>query len=79
VAKARKKLPIDVQVILNTVDGGRSVSNYGKDQKVFSQGDPGTPSFTSGRARSRSALYQSRGRRRSSLSTGTGTSLARAA
>ena len=44
-AKARKKLPFDVQVFLNTVDGGRSVSNYGKDQKVFSQGDPGDAVF----------------------------------
>ena len=44
-AKARKKLPFDVQVFLNTVDGGRSVSNYGKDQEVFSQGDPGDAVF----------------------------------
>ena len=38
-AKAKKKLPFDVQVFLNTVDGGRSVSNYRKSKKVFSQGD----------------------------------------
>ena len=44
-AKARKKLPFDVQVFLSTVDGGRSLSNYGKDQKVFSQGDPGDAVF----------------------------------
>jgi CRP/FNR family transcriptional regulator, cyclic AMP receptor protein len=38
-AKARKKQPFDVEVFLHTVDGGRSVSNYRKNQKVFSQGD----------------------------------------
>ena len=35
-AKARKKQPFDVEVFLHTVDGGRSVSNYRKHQKVFS-------------------------------------------
>jgi CRP/FNR family transcriptional regulator, cyclic AMP receptor protein len=40
VAKPKKKQPFDVQVFLNTVGGGRSVSNYRKNQKVFSQGDP---------------------------------------
>ena len=45
VAKARKKPPFDVKVFLNTVDGGRSVSNYRKNQKVFSQGDRGDAVF----------------------------------
>ena len=44
-AKARKKKPFDVEVFLHTVDGGRSVSNYGKNKKVFSQGDPGDAVF----------------------------------
>ncbi len=44
-AKAAKKRPFDVKVFLNTVDGGRSVSNYRKGQKVFSQGDPGDAVF----------------------------------
>lgn len=35
-----KQQPFDVEVFLNTVDGGRSVSKYLKDQKVYSQGDP---------------------------------------
>jgi CRP/FNR family cyclic AMP-dependent transcriptional regulator len=39
VAKPKRKKPFDVQVFLNTVDGGRSLSNYRKNQKVFSQGD----------------------------------------
>jgi CRP/FNR family cyclic AMP-dependent transcriptional regulator len=45
VAKARKKQPFDVEVFLHTVDGGRSVTNYGKNQKVFSQGDPADSVF----------------------------------
>src|SRR5690349_12845636 len=44
-ANATKKLPFDVNVFLNTVAGGRSVSNYRKGQKVFSQGDPGDAVF----------------------------------
>ena len=45
VAKARKKQPFDVELFLHTVDGGRSVSNYRKNKKVFSQGDPGDAVF----------------------------------
>jgi CRP-like cAMP-binding protein len=45
VAKATKKRSFDAKVFLNTVDGGRSVSNYRKGQKVFSQGDPGDAVF----------------------------------
>src|SRR3954468_10696484 len=45
-AKARKKRqPFNVDVFLNTVAGGRSVSNYRKHQKVFSQGEPGDSVF----------------------------------
>jgi CRP/FNR family transcriptional regulator, cyclic AMP receptor protein len=45
VAKAKKKQPFDVQVFLNTVAGGRTVSNYRKNQKVFSQGEPADAVF----------------------------------
>ena len=44
-AKARKKQPFDVQVFLNTVAAGRTVSIYRKNKKVFSQGDPGDAVF----------------------------------
>jgi CRP/FNR family transcriptional regulator, cyclic AMP receptor protein len=44
-ARKRKKQPFNVEVFLNTVDGGRSVSSYRKNQKVFSQGDPGDAVF----------------------------------
>lgn len=45
VAKTRRKRPFDVQVFLHTVDGGRSVSTYRKNQKVYSQGDPADAVF----------------------------------
>ena len=45
-AKAKKR-PFNVKVFLNTVDGGRTVATYRKDQKVFSQGDPADSVFFS--------------------------------
>jgi CRP/FNR family transcriptional regulator, cyclic AMP receptor protein len=45
VAKTRKTQPFDVEVFLNTVGGGRSVSSYRKNQKVFSQGAPADAVF----------------------------------
>jgi CRP-like cAMP-binding protein len=44
-AKTRKRQPFDVEVFLNTVDGGRSVSSYQKNQKIFSQGAPADAVF----------------------------------
>jgi CRP/FNR family cyclic AMP-dependent transcriptional regulator len=37
--------PFDVKLFLSTVDGGRTLSNYGKDQRVFSQGHPADSVF----------------------------------
>ena len=37
--KAKKKRPFNVETFLATVDGGRSVSKYRKNQSVFLQGD----------------------------------------
>jgi CRP/FNR family transcriptional regulator, cyclic AMP receptor protein len=39
VAKAKTKRAFDLKTFLSTVDGGRTVATYQKDQKVFSQGD----------------------------------------
>jgi CRP/FNR family transcriptional regulator, cyclic AMP receptor protein len=39
VVKAKKKLPFKVETFLATVNGGRTVSNYRENQKVFLQGD----------------------------------------
>jgi CRP/FNR family cyclic AMP-dependent transcriptional regulator len=38
--EANKKRSFDPQVFLATVDGGRTISSYQKNQIVFSQGDP---------------------------------------
>ncbi len=37
--KANKKSPFNVHKFLATVDGGRTITNYGKNQVIFSQGD----------------------------------------
>jgi CRP/FNR family transcriptional regulator, cyclic AMP receptor protein len=37
--KATRKPPFNVNKFLATVDGGRTMSNYGKNQTIFSQGD----------------------------------------
>jgi len=37
--KATRKPPFNVNKFLATVDGGRTITNYGKNQTIFSQGD----------------------------------------
>ena len=44
-AKARSNRSFNLQEFLSTVDGGRTLANYLKDQKVYSQGDPGDAVF----------------------------------
>ena len=44
-AKAKKKRPFSVSTFLRTVDGGRTVASYRKDQKIFSQGEPADSVF----------------------------------
>jgi CRP/FNR family transcriptional regulator, cyclic AMP receptor protein len=43
--KRKAKLPFDPKVFLAKVNGGRVISNYRKDQTVFSQGDPANSVF----------------------------------
>jgi len=43
--KVRKKTSFDPKLFLATVDGGRSVANYRKNEIVFSQGDPADAVF----------------------------------
>ena len=38
-AEAKRGKSFDVKVFLSTVDGGRSLSNYRKNQQIFAQGD----------------------------------------
>src|ERR1700681_4426326 len=43
--KAKRKPPFNVETFLATVDGGRTLSSYQKNQVVFSQGDPADSVF----------------------------------
>jgi CRP/FNR family cyclic AMP-dependent transcriptional regulator len=44
-AKKAKKIPFDPKVFLATVAGGRTLSNYRKNEVIFSQGDPADAAF----------------------------------
>jgi len=43
--KAKRKPPFNVETYLTTTNGGRTISKYRKDQKVFRQGDPADAVF----------------------------------
>src|SRR5258705_3067382 len=43
--KRKAKLPFDPKVFLSKVNGGRTISNYRKDQIVYRQGDPADSVF----------------------------------
>ena len=43
--KAKKKAAFKVDTFLATVNGGRSITDYPKDKKVFSQGEPADAVF----------------------------------
>ena len=43
--KKEKKVPSEPKVFLATVNGGRSISNYRTNQKVFTQGKPADAVF----------------------------------
>src|SRR6478609_4112433 len=44
-ANEEKKVPFDPKVFLATVNGGRSISKYRTNQKVFAQGKPADAVF----------------------------------
>ena len=62
VTKAKKTPPFDVKMFLSTVDGGRTLSNYGKDRKVFSQGDPADSVFYIQEGRVKLSVLSERGK-----------------
>jgi CRP/FNR family transcriptional regulator, cyclic AMP receptor protein len=43
--KTKRKRPFDVETFLTTVDGGRTISKYRKDQTIYSQGDSASSVF----------------------------------
>ena len=66
-AKAKeKKQPFNVKAFLSTVDGGRTVTAYRKNAKIFSQATRRILSFIFRKARSRSASSPNWVRKRSS-------------
>jgi CRP/FNR family transcriptional regulator, cyclic AMP receptor protein len=78
-AKKTGKQPFDVELFLTTVNGGRSVSTYRPKKKVFSQGDPADSVFYIQDGKIKVCVISNGERKRSSLSTRTVTSLAKAA
>ena len=44
-AKKLKEVPFDPVVFLATVDGGRTISKYRKNETIFRQGDPADAVF----------------------------------
>src|SRR5450631_3639605 len=43
--QGKTKLPFDPKVFLAKVNGGRSISNYRKDQIIYTQGEPADSVF----------------------------------
>src|SRR5580658_3363393 len=43
--KREKKLPFDPKAFLSKVNGGRAISDYRKDQNVYTQGEPADSVF----------------------------------
>ena len=43
IANKVKEIPFDPTVFLATVDGGRTISKYRKNEMIFRQGDPADP------------------------------------
>jgi len=59
----KRKLPFDPKVFLSKINGGRTVSRYGKNQVVCALGDPADSLSTFRVARSRRPSSPSRGRK----------------
>jgi CRP/FNR family cyclic AMP-dependent transcriptional regulator len=59
----RAKAPLfNVEKFLNSTNGGSHVSNYGNDQKVFSQGDPADAVFYIQEGRVKLSIVSERGK-----------------
>jgi CRP/FNR family transcriptional regulator, cyclic AMP receptor protein len=60
--KVKRKRPFNVETFLATVGGGRSLSNYRKNQTVFSQGDPADSVFYIQEGRVKVCVVSQRGK-----------------
>ena len=61
-AKSKKTHPFNVETFLTTVNGGRSLSSYRKNQKVFKQGDPADSVFYIQEGRVKVSVISERGK-----------------
>ena len=61
-AKSKKISPFNVETFLTTVNGGRSLSSYRKNQKVFKQGDPADSVFYIREGRVKVSVISERGK-----------------
>ena len=77
VRRKRVAIPFDPKAFLAKVGEGKAISNYRKDQIVFSQGQAGDAVFTFRRARSSSPSFLNGARRQSLASSGQVTFLAK--
>ena len=57
------KLPFDPKVFLSKVDGGRAISDYRKDQNVYTQGEPADSVFYIQSGKVRKTVVSERGRK----------------
>ena len=56
------KLPFDPKVFLSKVDGGRAISDYRKDQNVYTQGEPADSVFYIQSGKVRKTVVSERGK-----------------
>jgi CRP/FNR family cyclic AMP-dependent transcriptional regulator len=62
VPKRARPPPFNVEKFLNSTNGGSHVSNYGNNQKVFSQGDPADAVFYIQEGRVKLSIVSERGK-----------------
>ena len=61
--KRERKLPFDPQVFLSKVNGGRAISDYRKDQIVYTQGEPADAVFYIQSGKVKKTVVSERGRK----------------
>ena len=61
-----KKLPFDPKAFLSKVNGGRAISDYRKDQTVYTQGEPADSVFYIQSGKVKKTVVSEQGRKPSS-------------
>jgi CRP-like cAMP-binding protein len=60
--KAKRKPPFNVETFLTTIEGGRTLSSYRKNQTIFSQGEPADSVFYIQEGRVKVCVVSQRGK-----------------